>query len=108
MSKELNLKSAFKDALNFIDKIVGEYVCDYQPILSKHEDRDGHLISIRANCRHKHCKHVVMASISTTEESWSKKLVDTFIMRAEFHAKKAHQIKAEWYRLPHYVDRRGS
>lgn len=108
MTNEKVLQGAFNEALNFIHKIVGEYVNNYQPIVSPREEQKDYLVSIRAMCKQKHCKHVVMASISTSEEKWSRQLVDTFIMRAEFHAKSAHKIKAEWYRLPTYVDKKGN
>jgi hypothetical protein len=105
MSIEKNLQSVFNDCLNHIDKVVRPYVKNYQPVVSKHEEREGYLISIMANCTNPFCKHRVMASISTTEERWSKQLVDHFIRRAEFHAKSQHNAKGPFLMIPNTLIR---
>jgi hypothetical protein len=98
MTRELNLQSLFNDLCNDIDKIVGKYVTAYQPRISKHELRDGYLISLTAKC--KICGNFVMASISTTEDRWAHTLARFFIQRAEFHAKSEHRILTEFKFVP--------
>ena len=88
MSKEQKTQSLFNDALNEIHKVVGNYVKQMQPILSRDEENDRFRISIRALCKHPGCNKPVMASIFSSEEQWGQKLVDTFIMRAEYHYSK--------------------
>ena len=87
MTEELRLKNKLNDALNWLDKAVGEHVKDFQQVVSRNEERNCYLVTVRATCRKSFCKHVVEATAANTTEGWGRLIVSAFIRRAEHHAK---------------------